>query len=276
MDASPTNSEIDTAAQTSGQLSISALPGIPLVNPGDDIASIICDGLLRCGITLQDGDILVLAQKIVSKSEDRYAALDSVTPSPAAIELAKEVGKDSRLVELILSESRGVVRKRKGVLIVEHNLGIVMANAGIDSSNVEPLGGETEGDAKQQVLLLPKDPDGSCKILRDSLQEKTGADVAVIINDSIGRAWRNGTVGMAIGTAGIDALLDLNGRHDLFDRPLQATQVGLADELAAAASIVMGQADEGRPAVHIRGYAVQTGQGNAQDLIRAQEQDLFR
>ena len=276
MDASPTNSEIDTAAQTSGQLSISALPGIPLVNPGDDIASIICDGLLRCGITLQDGDILVLAQKIVSKSEDRYAALDSVTPSPDTIELAKEVGKDSRLVELILSESRGVVRKRKGVLIVEHNLGIVMANAGIDSSNVEPLGGETEDDAKQQVLLLPKDPDGSCQFLRDSLREKTGADVAVIINDSVGRAWRNGTVGMAIGTAGIDALLDLNGRHDLFDRPLQATQVGLADELAAAASIVMGQADEGRPAVHIRGYTVQTGQGNAQDLIRAQEQDLFR
>ena len=276
MDASPTNSEIDTAAQTSGQLSISALPGIPLVNPGDDIGSIICDGLLRCGITLQDGDILVLAQKIVSKSEDRYAALDSVTPSPAAIELAKEVGKDSRLVELILSESRGVVRKRKGVLIVEHNLGIVMANAGIDSSNVEPLGGETEDDAKQQVLLLPKDPDHSCNILRDRIREKTGADIAVIINDSVGRAWRNGTVGMAIGTAGIDALLDLNGRPDLFDRPLQASQVGLADELASAASIVMGQADEGRPAVHIRGYAARTGQGNAQDLIRTQEQDLFR
>ena len=276
MDASPANSGIKTAAQTGGQLSISALPSIPLVNPGDDLAGIICDGLLRGGITLQDGDILVLAQKIVSKSEGRYAALESTTPSPAALELAEEVDKDPRLVELILSESKDVVRKRKGVLIVEHNLGIVMANAGIDASNVEPLEGKHTDDTKQQVLLLPKDPDRSCQTLRDSLHEKTGADVAVIINDSVGRAWRNGTVGMAIGTAGIDALLDLNGHPDLFDRPLQATQVGLADELASAASIVMGQADEGRPAVHIRGYSVRTGQGNAQDLIRAQEQDLFR
>ena len=276
MDAPPTNSRIKAATQTSGQLSISALPGIPLVNPGDDLTDIIYGGLLGSGITLQDGDILVLAQKIVSKSEGRYAALDSVTPSPAAIELAEDVNKDPRLVELILSESSDVVRKRKGVLIVEHNLGIVMANAGIDSSNVEPLEGGTACNAKQQVLLLPKDPDNSCKILRNGLREKTHADVAVIINDSVGRAWRNGTVGMAIGTAGIDALLDLNGRPDLFNRPLQATQVGLADELASAASIVMGQADEGRPAVHIRGYGVRTGQGNAQDLIRAQEQDLFR
>jgi len=276
IDASPAHSGISATAQTSGQLSISALPGIPLVNPGDDLTGIICDGLQQSGITLLDGDILVLAQKIVSKSEGRYAALDSVTPSAAAIELAKEVDKDPRLVELILSESKDVVRKRKGVLIVEHNLGIVMANAGIDASNVEPLEGASSTDAKQQVLLLPKDPDSSCKNLRDRLREKTGADVAIIINDSVGRAWRNGTVGMAIGTAGIDALLDLNGRPDLFDRPLQATQVGLADELASAASIVMGQADEGRPAVHIRGYAAKTGHGNAQDLIRAQEQDLFR
>jgi coenzyme F420-0:L-glutamate ligase / coenzyme F420-1:gamma-L-glutamate ligase len=276
MDASPTNSGKKTATQTGGQLSISALSGIPLVNPGDDLTNIIGDGLLGCGITLQDGDILVLAQKIVSKSEGRYVPLDSVKPSPAAIELAEEVDKDPRLVELILSESKEVIRKRKGVLIVEHNLGIVMANAGIDASNVEPLENDTERDAKQQVLLLPKDPDRSCNILRGRIREKTGADVAIVINDSVGRAWRNGTVGMAIGTAGIDALLDLNGRPDLFDRPLQATQVGLADELASAASIVMGQADEGRPAVHIRGYDVRTGQGNAQDLIRAQEQDLFR
>jgi coenzyme F420-0:L-glutamate ligase/coenzyme F420-1:gamma-L-glutamate ligase len=276
MDASPVESGAKTTTKTSGQLSIAALPNIPLVNPGDDLTDIITNGLTDCSLTLQDGDILVLAQKIVSKSEGRYAALDSVTPSPAAIELAEEVDKDPRLVELILSESSDVVRKRKGVLIVEHNLGIVMANAGIDASNVEPLENENTGNAKQQVLLLPKDPDSSCKILRDRIREKTGADVAVIINDSVGRAWRNGTVGMAIGTAGIDALLDLNGRPDLFDRPLQATQVGLADELASAASIVMGQADEGRPAVHIRGYAARTGQGNAQDLIRAQEQDLFR
>ena len=270
MDASPANSDNKVAANSSGQLSITALSNIPLVHPGDDLPDIICNGLSDSELALQDGDILVLAQKIVSKSEGRYAALSSVTPSTKAIELAEEVDKDSRLVELILSESTDIVRIRKGVLIVEHNLGIVMANAGIDASNVEPLEGEASGEVAQQVLLLPKDPDESCNSLRNVLHEKMGVDVAVIINDSVGRAWRNGTVGMAIGTAGIDALLDLNGR------PLQATQVGLADELAAAASIVMGQADEGRPVVHIRGYAVQTAGGNAQDLIRAQEQDLFR
>ena len=276
MDASPARTDNVATNQAASQLSITALPGIPLVNPGDDLTEIICNGLKECGTTLMDGDILVLAQKIVSKSEGRYAALESVSPTAAAMELAEEVDKDPRLVELILSESKTVVRKRKGVLIVEHNLGIVMANAGIDASNVEPLENHKSGETTQQVLLLPEKPDASCRILRDHLQKKTGANVAVIINDSVGRAWRNGTVGMAIGTAGIDALLDLNGRPDLFDRPLQATQVGLADELASAASIVMGQADEGRPVVHIRGYRTASGNGNAQDLIRAEEQDLFR
>lgn len=276
MDAAPASRDDRPAAKTKGQLSITALPDIPLVSAGDDLTSIICNGLTGCCLTLQDGDILVLAQKIVSKSEGRYAALNSVIPSRKAIKLAKDVEKDPRLVELILSESRGIVRKRKGILIVEHNLGIVMANAGIDTSNVEQLVSSGGGEVIRQVLLLPKDPDASCEALRESLREITGADIAVIINDSVGRAWRNGTVGMAIGTAGIEALLDLNGRPDLFERPLQATQVGLADELAAAASIVMGQADEGRPIVHVRGYKSKVGQGNAQDLIRDQEQDLFR
>ena len=276
MDAAPASRDERPAAKTNGQLSIIALPDTPLVSPGDDLTSIICNGLAGCGLTLQDGDILVLAQKIVSKAEGRYAALDSVTPSQKAIKLANDVGKDPRLVELILSESRDIVRKRKGILIVEHNLGIVMANAGIDTSNVEQLKSDVAGEATRQVLLLPKDPDASCEALRDALRENTGADIAVIINDSVGRAWRNGTVGMAIGAAGIEALLDLNGRPDLFDRPLQTTQVGLADELAAAASIVMGQADEGRPIVHVRGYNSKVGQGTAQDLIRPHEQDLFR
>jgi coenzyme F420-0:L-glutamate ligase/coenzyme F420-1:gamma-L-glutamate ligase len=276
MDAAPASRDDRRAVKTKGQLSITAIPDIPLVSAGDNLTSIICDGLTGCRLKLQDGDILVLAQKIVSKSEGRYAALDSVIPSQKAIKLAKDVQKDPRLVELILSESKGIVRKRKGILIVEHNLGIVMANAGIDTSNVEQLGSSGGGEMPKQVLLLPKDPDASCEALRETLREITGADIAVIINDSVGRAWRNGTVGMAIGTAGIEALLDLNGRPDLFERPLQATQVGLADELAAAASIVMGQADEGRPIVHVRGYKSKLGQGTAQDLIRAQEQDLFR
>ena len=276
MDAAPASRDDRRAVKTKGQLSITAIPDIPLVSAGDNLTSIICDGLTGCRLKLQDGDILVLAQKIVSKSEGRYAALDSVIPSQKAIKLAKDVQKDPRLVELILSESKGIVRKRKGILIVEHNLGIVMANAGIDTSNVEQLGSSHGAEVPKQVLLLPKDPDASCEALRETLREITGADIAVIINDSVGRAWRNGTVGMAIGTAGIEALLDLNGRPDLFERPLQATQVGLADELAAAASIVMGQADEGRPIVHVRGYKSKLGQGTAQDLIRAQEQDLFR
>lgn len=276
MDAKQAIKDNRPAAQNKGQLSIIALPNIPLVVAGDGLPSIICNGLTECRLTLQDGDIIVLAQKIVSKSEGRYAALDSVTPSQEAINLAKDVEKDPRLVELILSESRDIIRKRRGVLIVEHNLGIVMANAGIDTSNVEQLESGSNDEIRQQVLLLPKDPDASCEALRGALRKITGAKIAVIINDSVGRAWRNGTVGMAIGTAGIEALLDLNGRPDLFERPLQATQVGIADELAAAASIVMGQADEGRPIVHIRGYKPQKGEGTAQDLIRNQEQDLFR
>ncbi len=276
MDAKPAIKDNRPSAQTKGQLSVIALPNIPLVVAGDGLPSIICNGLAECRLTLQDGDIIVLAQKIVSKSEGRYAALDSVTPSQEAITLAKDVEKDPRLVELILSESRDIVRKRRGVLIVEHNLGIIMANAGIDTSNVEQLESGGTDEMRRQVLLLPKDPDASCKALREALRKITGANIAVIINDSVGRAWRNGTVGMAIGTAGIEALLDLNGRPDLFERPLQATQVGIADELAAAASIVMGQADEGRPIVHIRGYKPLKGEGNAQDLIRNQKQDLFR
>ncbi len=276
MDATPAPKTPGATAQSAEQLQITALPGIPLISPGDDLSKIIREGLERANLSLMDGDILVLAQKIVSKAEGRYAELDSILPSAEARELAEEVDKDPRLVELILSESKGVVRKRKGVLIVEHNLGLVMANAGIDASNVEPLETDGAGEIKQQVLLLPVNPDKSCQALQNSLREKTGANVAIIVNDSVGRAWRNGTVGMAIGTSGIDALLDLNGKPDLFERPLQATQVGLADELASAASLVMGQADEGRPVVLIRGYKMQFSSGNAQDLIRAEEQDLFR
>ena len=276
MDTIEKNRDVRTGTESTQAVTVTALPDIPLIQPGDNLIQLMIDGLERCDLVLQNGDILVLAQKIVSKSENRYATLDAVSPSRAAIELAREVEKDPRLVELILSESKCVIRKRTGVLIVEHNLGIVMANAGIDSSNIEPLPNRTNGDTHQRVLLLPKNPDASCAIFRQALAEKFDIDIAVIINDSVGRAWRNGTVGIAIGTAGIDALLDLNGHPDLYNRPLRTTQIGLADELAAAASIVMGAADEGRPIIHIRGYAGSLGQGKANDLIRAQQQDLFR
>lgn len=266
------NAGTGTAAPQPKHLGITALGGVGLVRPGDDLAAIILDALARSGAALADGDVLVLAQKIVSKAEGRYAALDAVEPSPRARELAAKVNKDARLVELILSESTGVVRYREGVLVVAHRLGLVLANAGIDSSNVEPApdgGGE-------RVLLLPADPDRSCAALRARLFEMTGKTVGVIVNDSLGRAWRNGTVGAAIGAAGITALEDLRGRLDLFDRPLATTQVGVADEIAAAASIVMGQADEGRPVVLVRGIDAVSETGTAQDLVRPPEHDLFR
>ncbi len=253
------------------RMTVTALGGIGLVQPGDDLADIILAALEASGEALAHGDVLVLAQKIVSKAEGRYAALADVTPSPRAIELAEKVSKDPRLVELILSESTAVVRHREGVLVVAHRIGLVLANAGIDSSNVEPA-----PDGGERVLLLPADPDRSAAGLRARLDELTGASVGIIINDSLGRAWRNGTVGAAIGAAGITALQDLRGRHDLYDRELNVTQVGLADEIAAAASILMGQADEGRPVVLVRGVDAGRDAGDARELVRLKDQDLFR
>ena len=251
-------------------LSLFALPGIPMVRPGDDLAALIAEGYVQAGEAATSGDVLVVAQKIVSKSEGRYADLATVTPGAKARELARRTEKDPRLVELILSESRRVVRHRPNVIIVEHRLGFVMANAGIDSSNVEP----SEGD--ERVLLLPRDPDGSARRLREGLRERLGVDCAVIVNDSVGRAWRIGTVGLALGAAGLPSLLDLRGRDDLFGRPLEVTQVALADELAAAASLLQGEADEGMPVVAVRGLSP-AGPGNAgAALIRDEADDLFR
>ena len=251
-------------------LSLFALPGIPMVQPGDDLAALIADGFARTGEAASAGDVLVVAQKIVSKSEGRYANLATVEPSPQARELAAMTDKDPRMVELILSESRRVVRHRPGVIIVEHRLGFVMANAGIDNSNVEPAGTD------ERVLLLPRDPDGSARRLREGLRQRLGVDCAVIVNDSVGRAWRIGTVGLALGAAGLPSLLDLRGREDLFGRPLEVTQVGLADELAAAASLLQGEADEGMPVVVVRGLSP-AGPGNdGAALIRDEADDLFR
>ena len=247
-----------------------ALAGIPEIRPGDDLAALIIDAVAANGEAIADGDVVVVAQKIVSKAEGRYADLAEVTPSDEAVGLAEQVDKDARLVELILSESAEVVRFRPGVLIVADRHGLVLANAGIDTSNLDPARGETE------VLLLPEDPDRSAAGLRGDLRQRTGASVGVVINDSLGRAWRNGTVGVAIGASGIDALHDLRGRPDRTGRALRVTEIGLADEIAAAASSVMGQADEGRPVAIVRGLAHAAGDGNARDLVRARELDLFR
>jgi coenzyme F420-0:L-glutamate ligase/coenzyme F420-1:gamma-L-glutamate ligase len=247
-----------------------ALVGVPLVKPGNDIAAIILSALAASDEHLSDGDVIVIAQKIVSKAEGRIVRLDSVSPSAEAQSLAQRTGKDPRLVELILRESTEIVRYRKDVLIVAHRLGFVMANAGIDHSNVE------QGAEDDMALLLPKNPDATCAQLRKTIKTLTGADVAVIINDSHGRAFRNGTVGVAIGVSGLPALADLRGDADLYRRRLQSTDVAIADEIASAASLLMGQADEGRPIVVARGVPMKRRDGTAAELIRAKTLDLFR
>lgn len=251
-------------------LSLFALPGIPLVEPGDDLAALIAEGIARANESLRDGDVVVIAQKVVSKSENRFFLLDEVTPSEKALGLARETDKDARLVELILSESDRVLRYRQGVLIVVHRLGFVLANAGIDRSNVGP---EKEGE---RVLLLPEDPNASCERIRRGLHDLGGATVAVVMNDSLGRAWRNGTTGVALGSSGLPALMDIRGREDLFGRPLEVTQIGLADEIASAASLLQGQADEGTPFVVVRGMTFSGSPTDAGALIRDSEEDLFR
>ena len=253
-------------------LTLLPLTGLPRVRPGDDLVAILLRALEREHGELRTGDVVVLAQKIVSKAEGRIVALDTVEPSERARELAARVDKDPRLVELILRESNEVVRTAPGVLVVEHRLGFVLANAGIDHSNVE----QPEGGAEERVLLLPADPDRSAADLRARLRAATGAQVGVVIADSWGRPWRLGTVGFAIGVAGLPALVDLRGTPDLEGRPLQVTEVGHADQLAAAASILMGQAAESVPAVVIRGLPRTGGESPATALLRPRRQDLFR
>ena len=251
-------------------LEILAVPGIPMIKAGDDLAALIADGLARGGFSPRDKDVVVIAQKVVSKAEGRAVDLATVTPSARAVELAREVQKDPRLVELILSESVRVVRSRPNVLIVEHRLGFVMANAGIDQSNV------AAPDGPQVALLLPVDPDGSAAALRERLSARFGVAPAVVITDSFGRAWRRGTAGVAIGAAGLPALLDLRGNPDLFGRALQVSISGFADEIAAAASLVMGQGNEAQPVVLIRGLAWTAPSNPAAELVRPAAEDMFR
>jgi coenzyme F420-0:L-glutamate ligase/coenzyme F420-1:gamma-L-glutamate ligase len=254
------------------ELRLTALPDLPHIAAGDDLAELVARSLTRANLELRDDDVLVFAQKIISKAEGRRIDLDSITPGPRALEVAQTVKKDPRLVELVLRESRRIVRMAKDVLIVEHRLGLIMANAGIDQSNVAEPGGA------EFALLLPEAPDASAAGLRKRLSEITGATPGVIISDSFGRPWRLGTVGVAIGCAGIAAAVDLRGQADLFGRRLQVTVVAHADEVASAASIVMGQANEARPVVLVRGLpsAAQAPQQPAAALIRPAEQDLFR
>jgi coenzyme F420-0:L-glutamate ligase/coenzyme F420-1:gamma-L-glutamate ligase len=242
-------------------LQLFALPGPPMVQAGDDLAAQLSAAMARAGLAPEPGDVLAIAQKIVSKAEGRSIALASVAPSQAARDLATQTGKDARLVELILSESERVVRARPNLIIVKHRLGFVMANAGIDQSNVGEDG---------QALLLPRDPDASAAALAARL------GLPVVITDSFGRAWRRGTVGVAIGAAGLPALQDLRGRPDLFGRTLMVSITGFADEIAAAAGLVMGQGAEGIPAVLLRGLAWSGAVNPAAELLRPAQEDLFQ
>jgi len=253
-------------------LILTPLDGIPIINPGDDLAELILASLDRMGIVLESGDILVLAQKIVSKSEGRFLNLMEVNPGKRATVLAREIEKDPRLVEVIFRESRAVLRTRPGTIIVEHRLGFICANAGVDHSNVRGEGAVGE----EWILLLPEDPDRSAESLRKRLEESTGVKLGVMIIDSHGRAWRLGTTGVAIGLSGVPGLVDLRGQQDLFGYTLRVTQVGAGDELAAAASLVMGQASEGTPIVHVRGFPYPLRESGLQELLRPVEEDLFR
>ena len=253
-------------------LSLHALAGLPEITEGADIPALLADALVRAKLSLQAGDVLVLAQKIVSKAEGRRVSLASVTPSPRALELAAACHKDARLVQLILDESREVLRVKPGIIIVEHKLGFVMANAGIDQSNVPSAAGSDES-----VLLLPRDPDASAHTLREALRQATGVAIGVLIIDSFGRAWRNGVTGASIGVAGLPALIDMRGRQkDREGRTLRVTQVAAADELAAAASLIMGQADEGTPVVLARGFPYALRESKVNELLRPIHEDLFR
>jgi coenzyme F420-0:L-glutamate ligase/coenzyme F420-1:gamma-L-glutamate ligase len=253
------------------QITLTAIPGIPMIAPGDNLAHIIAKALADLPFSLLAGDILIVAQKIVSKAEGRQVRLSEVTPSPRALELAQVVQKDPRLVEVILSEAVEVVRVRPGLLIVRDRRGWVCANAGVDRSNVPQA---KAGD--ETVLRLPLDPDASAARLRQQLLVDLGVEVGVIIADSHGRPHRNGVIGVAIGAAGLPALEDWRGRSDLFGYTLQHTEVALADQIASAATLLLGQAAEGTPVVVVRGVTHSGRAGSARELVRPVEKDLFR
>ncbi len=251
------------------QLRLIALPNIPMVRPGDDLAALIATSLAEAELALEPQDVLVVTSKLVSKAEGRFVDLATVTPSARAFEVAAQTRKDPRLVELILRESTAISRQRADVLIVRHRLGFTLANAGIDHSNVGP-------DGEDRVLLLPEDPDRSARALRAGLERRLGVAPGIVISDSHGRPFRIGTVGVAIGLAGIPAVMDLRGRRDLFGRVLRVTVTGLGDEIAAAAGLLSGQGAEARPVVLVRGLNLPAVDGSAADLVRPPELDLYR
>jgi coenzyme F420-0:L-glutamate ligase/coenzyme F420-1:gamma-L-glutamate ligase len=266
------------------QLLLTALPGIPIVKEGDDLVAIIQKGLEGAGIELKSGDVIVVTSKLVSRAEGRLVDLREVEPSARAVEVAGITGKDPRIVELILRESESISRIKKDVLVVRHRLGMTVANAGIDRSNVDPTSTDdtkdTKGTKDTKVLLLPVDPDESAERIRRGLEGAMGegaarAAIGVVITDSFGRPFRLGTVGVAVGVAGMPALWDQRGRTDLFGRRLEMTITALGDQIAAAADLLAGQAGEARPVVLVRGLSFPPADGRARDIVRPRELDLY-
>jgi len=256
-----------------GRLEITALPGIPLLGPGDDLSACIAAALDRQALALADSDVIVVASKAVSRAEGRFVDLATVAVSARARAIAETTGKDPRLVELTLREAQAISRVGPNALVVRHRLGFVTGDAGIDCSNAAPPG---EGSGERAwALLLPEAPDASAERLRRDLERRSGAAIGVIISDSFGRPFRIGTVGMAIGVAGVPAIWDRRGDLDLHGRALQRTVTGLADQIAAAADLVAGQAGEGRAAIHVRGVSFTAGDHAAAELCRPLGQDLY-
>jgi len=254
------------------ELRLTSLDNIKEIEIGDELGERIILTTKEMGFLLMDGDIIVIAQKIVSKSENRYINLESVVASKQAIAYSQYINKDARLIELILSESKQVIRTRNGLMIVEHNLGFICANAGIDHSNVKG----PYGDPENWVLLLPKNPDSSANKIRKKLEAESGKKLGVMIIDSHGRPWRNGVVGVCIGLSGIPGVVDQKGHTDRYGYHLKATEIGAADELAAGASLLMGQADESRPVIIARGFPYELRSGGLSEILRAEKDDLFR
>ena len=253
-----------------GPVTLTPLPGIPIVREGDNVAHLVGDAIDGAGIAPADFDVVVVTQKIVSKADGRRVRLADVEPSSRAIDLAASLDKDPRMVEVVLAESRDVVASGHGVLVTEHRSGHVMANAGVDRSNV----GLARDD--EAVILLPLDPDASAAALHRSLEARFRCRLGVVISDSVGRPWRHGVSGIAIGASGLPSLTDLRGAPDLFGVPLKVTLTGFADQIASAANLVAGEAAEGAPAVHVRGLAWNAAPAPARALVRDRENDLFR
>ena len=251
---------------TISEVRILSVPGIPIIVPGDDLAGLIQQAAENVSLAVQDGDIVVVTQKIVSKAEGCLVSLADVTPSALAEQFAQQWDKDARQVEVVLQASRRIVKMDRGVIIAETHHGFICANAGVDRSNME-------GD--DMVAVLPPDPDASARAIRDRLREQMGVDVAVIISDTFGRPWREGLVNVAIGLAGMQANVDYTGQYDAQGYELKVTALSVADELAAAAELVMNKLDN-VPVAVIRGYDYPRGDGDLSQLIRDPERDLFR